>query len=116
MPRIRLLADNAMSLATGLSGQDASGNPVFDAAAGETIPVVIDATGYVGSDSIAASAWSAVDGGTVAGEATAGNAVSCRFAVPSDAVMGAMYRVRHTLTLTGGPIRKTTLWVRTAAR
>ena len=42
MPRIRLLADNARSQASGASGQDHAGNYVFEAGRGELVAVNIE--------------------------------------------------------------------------
>lgn len=117
MPRLRLLADSARSQASGAAGQDNFGNLVFDCGAGEVVPVVLDATGWAGADSVASSAWVSDDGAALSSRTLAGKVASCNAYVPGDQVYsGRAWRVTNTLTLNTGAVRKTTVWLRSQAR
>ena len=114
MPRLRLLADNVAAASTGACGADQSGNPIYDVAAGDTVEVRLDATGYVGSGSISTSTWTAPDGGTVSGATNAGGVVACQVAVPATDL--GSYRVQNAMTLASGLKRNTTVWLRVVGR
>ncbi len=117
MPRLRLLADNALADGTSASGQDDQGNPVFDAGVGENVVINLDASGYAGADTISTSVWDSPDSVTISGATLAGKVASCRALVPDDSVArGLYYRVRNTLTLSTGATRKTTVWLRAMGR
>lgn len=118
MPRIRLLADNARSQASGASGQDHAGNYVFEAGRGELVAVNIDATGWAGADTIASSAWTSEDGATLSSRTLSGRVASCNAYVPGEDPIAEprAYRITNTLTLGIGPIRKTTFWLKAGTR
>ena len=84
----------------------------FDVKPGDAVPVVLDATGYVGiGDSIASSDWTASDSAGVSSRAVNGAVASCVVAVPEVSWRGD-YWVRNKLTLTSGPVRNTVIWLR----
>lgn len=111
MPRLRLLADLATAQASGISGADADGNPIFDVAPGDLVPVRLDATGWAGADSVTGAAWDASDGAVLSARVLSGPVASCQVFLPESGARRA-YRVDSTLTLSSGPIRKTTMWLR----
>lgn len=113
MPRLRLLADTAIAQASAQAGQDSSGNPIFDVGEGDVAPIVLDATGWAGADSIASSEWESLDGATLSSRALSGAVASCAAYLPDG---DESYRVRNTLTLSTGAIRRTTVWLRAQAR
>jgi hypothetical protein len=116
VPRLRLLADLAAAQASGVSAYDPDGNSVYDVAPGNLIPVNLDATGWAGADSVASSAWESADGATLSSRTLSGSVASCNAYIPDDAVRRSAYRVRNTLTLSTGPTRSTTVWLRAVSR
>jgi hypothetical protein len=117
MPRLRLLASNARSLASDASGQDSDGNLVFDVGAGDTVQVRIDATGYLAGETITDSQWDAPDGAVLDNEAQSGAVCTVLATVEgSDLSVGRQYSVRHTVTTSAGRMRNTTLWLRAQGR
>lgn len=118
MPRLRLLADVADSHGTAPAGADRAGNWVFDVGAGEVVPLVFDAVGYVGNgDTIASSDWDGDDSLTISARTLAGNVASCLVAVPEGGqVWPGTHRVRNTLTLSSGRVRRTAVWLRAQSR
>lgn len=111
MPRMRLLADLAAAPGSAINGSDANGNPVFDVAPGDLVPVVLDATGWAGADSVASSAWESADGLTLSAQVLTGATASCAAYVP-DGNNRQAYRLHNTLTLSSGPVRRTLVWLR----
>ena len=117
MPRLRLLADLAQAQASGLSGIGADGAPVYDVAPGELVPLVMDATGWAGGDSVTGSDWDADADVTLSARALTGAVASCQALVPdTGGNWRGGYWVRNTLTLSTGPVRKTLVWLRAADR
>lgn len=114
MPRLRLLADLATGQASGISGADAAGNPVFDVSAGDLVPVRLDAVGWAGEDSVTGSAWEADSGATLSAQVLSGSVASCQVYLPTDAGSRRAYWVENTMTLDSGPVRKTRVWLRVA--
>lgn len=116
MPRLRLLADSSLD-AGAIGGEDRSMNPVYDVGAGEVVPVVLDATGWAGSDTVSSSEWEAPDGATISARQLSGAVASCNVFVP-DEIIGSRvsYKIRNTLTLGGGALRRTTVWLRAMSR
>ena len=83
MPRLRLLADAASGQASGISGAAVDGDLEYDVASGDVVPVVLDATGWAGADSVTGSDWDATPGVTISFPALAGNVASCNAYVPN---------------------------------
>lgn len=116
MPRIRLLADLASSHGTAIDGAAIDGSPVYDVAPGSMVPIVLDAIGYVGTDSIAESTWDATSAVALSSRTISGSTVSCNAYIPDTWADDHGFRVRNTLTLNTGLIRRTTMWFRTRYR
>lgn len=116
MPRIRLLADLASANGSAIDGAALDGAPAYDVAPGMMVPIVLDATGYVGMDSIVSSGWDSSSSVALSSRAINGNTVSCNAYVPDTWADDHGFRVRNTLTLNTGLIRKTTVWLRTRFR
>ena len=117
MPRLRLLADTAQADATGIDGADAAGNPVFSVGMGSVVPLVLDATGFVGSGTISTSVWDSPDGAALSAQALSGKFASCHAATPSGGQLARRrYRVENTLTLADGQVRTTLIWLRAESR
>jgi len=116
VPRIRLLADLASANGTAIDGAALDGAPAYDVEPGSMVPIVLDATGYVGMDSIASSDWESSGNVTLSSRAVNGSTVSCNAYIPDTWADDHGFRVRNTLTLDTGLIRKTTIWIRTRFR
>jgi len=111
MPRIRLLADLAIAT-PGTMGADDDLNPVYNVPPGELVPVVLDATGWAGADSVTGSDWAADNGLTLSSRTLSGTTAKCNAYVPEQLWRERPYRLQNTLTLDTGVTRKTTLWLR----
>ena len=113
MPRLRLLADLATANGSAIDGATWNGEPIFDARQGDVVPVVLDATGWAGGDSVTGSTWDSSDGVALSARALNGNVASCAAYVPEQGWWGRQaYRVRNTMTLANGAVRRTTIWLR----
>ncbi len=111
MPRLRLLAGSSLAASSETAGADARGNLMFGVAAGDTVKINIEATGYVADGSITLSEWEAPDGAILDGAATSGAVVSTLATIP-DALAGAAFTVTNTLTLADGQMRNTSILLR----
>lgn len=119
MPRIRLLNDGTAVPASPTIGEDGQDNLVFGAGAGDRVLVLIDATAWIGTGVIQFGAWEAPDGGAFVSPSLTGAVAQAFFDVPNDGQIPWRrgYRVQNTLTASGGgPITRTTIWIKAEGR
>jgi hypothetical protein len=118
MPRIRLLSDNSLAASSEAAGVDAQGNLIFDVGMGDTVPLVLDATGYAGTATASGSVWSTPDTVTLSGATLVSPVASVLAALPAAGTFPwrSGFRVLNQLTLSNGQVRRTMVWLRAQGR
>jgi hypothetical protein len=101
MPRHRLLADDAAAWGAGAT---ASGEPEWQVRTGEVVPVVLDATGWLGSATIDNVTWESSTGLVLSGKVATAREARCRAYIPPR-TEGVRHAVRATLVASDGRVR-----------
>lgn len=107
MPRHRLLADGKRCWASAATG---SGDPLWRVRAGDVVPVVLDATGWVGLDALDQVEWCASPGVTLSGQTMSGAEAKCHAWVPAP----GEYPVSARLLASNGQVQHVTVHLRAA--
>lgn len=118
MPRIRLLFDSITPATSDGSSVDAQGNLVFDVGMGDTVRVVIDASGYANNSTISTSTWTSPDGLTLSGAALTTPVASVLAAIPTTGAYPWQggFRLINVLTTSDTRVRRTMIWLRGQGR
>lgn len=113
MPVLRLLAEGASAFGSPAT-TDVDGVPCFPVAAGDTVEVTMDCTGWLGlGDTLSGSAWSGdLD---VTSPATSGGVATGLVAIPADPTIyyraQKPYGIAHTATASDGRVRVTNFYL-----
>jgi hypothetical protein len=116
MPRIRLLSENSLATSSETQSMDAQGNLIFNVGFGDTVQLLLDATGYAGTATVSASTWTSPDSVTLSGPALVSPVATVLAAIPTAGTgdWRRGFRVFNEMTLSDGRVRNTMVWLQGA--